>query len=489
MIEHVPILTFLAPFVAAICMPLAGHRDRGLCRPVAIAAVTVMLALSLIGLYTILEQGTVRYSFGGWAVPLGIEWVADPIAAMVLVAVSAIALLSLVYGGALEDRSLAGRTVPYYAILLLLLAGLAGASYAGDLFNIFVFLEVVALSGYALVAVPGGRALVAAFRYLMIGTLGATLYLLGVAYFYAATGALNISDLSQRLPGLLESKAVIGGLLFILIGLAIKMALAPLHGWLPDAYCNAPDAAVPILAGLVTKIALLVWARILFWVMSTASGGRDLDIFSLISSLGILAAVCGGLLALNQRELKRMFAYGGIAHIGLMMIGLGQANTTGLTGTLYYMLNDAVMQCGLFILAGILAVRFGARTLDDLDGASIRSPWVLGPFVVIAVGMVGFPPTGGFFGKWYILLGTLEAGAYVAAGAIILTTLLTLAYFAKVLAHLFRSREPETGPSPVEIAPSLRVSAVVPAVAVIALGIGSDPIIQVLLSLAGGLGQ
>ena len=355
-------------------------------------------------------------------------------------------------------------------------------------FNIFVFLEVVALAGYALVAVPGGRALVAAFRYLMIGTLGATLYLLGVAYFYAATGALNIADLSQRMPGLLQSKAVIGGLLFILIGLAIKMALAPLHGWLPDAYCNAPEAAVPVLAGLVTKISLLVWARILFWVMSTAAGGRDLDIFSLISSLGILAAVCGALLALNQRELKRMFAYGGIAHIGLMMIGLGQANTTGLTGTLYYMLNDAVMQCGLFMLAGILAVRFGARTLDDLDGAAIRSPWVLGPFLVIAVGMVGFPPTGGFFGKWYILLGTLEAGAYAAAGAIILTTLLTLAYFAKVLAHLFRSREPETGTDPVEIAPALRVSAAVPAVAVIALGIGSDPIIQVLLSLTGGLG-
>lgn len=488
MIEQVPILTFLAPFVAAICMPLVGHRDRGLCRPVAIAAVAVMLALSLVGLYAILGQGTVRYSFGGWAVPLGIEWVADPIAAMVLVAVSAIALLTLVYGGAIEDRSLAGRTVPYYAILLLLLAGLAGASYAGDLFNIFVFLEVVALSGYALVAVPGGRALVAAFRYLMIGTLGATLYLLGVAYFYAATGALNVADLSQRMPGLLESKAVIGGLLFILIGLAIKMALAPLHGWLPDAYCNAPEAAVPILAGLVTKIALLVWARILFWVMSTASGGQELDIFSLISSLGVLAAVCGALLALNQRELKRMFAYGGIAHIGLMMIGLGQANTTGLTGTLYYMLNDAVMQCGLFILAGILAVRFGARTLDDLDGTSIRSPWVLGPFLIIAVGMVGFPPTGGFFGKWYILLGTLEAGAYVAAGAIILTTLLTLAYFAKVLAHLFRSHEDQTGPSPIDIAPSLRFSAVAPAVAVLALGLGSDPIIQVLLSLTGGLG-
>ena len=488
MIEQLPILVFLAPFVASICMPVIGHRNRSLCRPVAIGAVGVMLALSLAGLYTILGQGPVRYSFGGWTAPLGIEWVADPIAAMVVVAVSALALLVLVYGGSIDDRPLGGRTTPFYAILLLLLAGLVGASYAGDLFNIFVFLEVVALSGYALVAVPGGRALVAAFRYLMIGTLGATLYLLGVAYFYAATGGLNIADLSQRMPGLLESKAVIGGLLFILIGLAIKMALAPLHGWLPDAYCNAPEAAVPILAGLVTKIALLVWARILFWVMSTAAGGRDLDIFSLISSLGILAAVCGALLALNQRELKRMFAYGGIAHIGLMMIGLGQANTTGLTGTLYYMLNDAVMQCGLFILAGILAQRFGTRTLDDLNGEPIRSPWVLGPFLVIAVGMVGFPPTGGFFGKWYILLGTLEAGAYWAAGAIILTTLLTLAYFAKVLAHLFRSREAEAGQGRVEIAPALRFGAAVPAVAVIALGIGSDPIIQVLLSLTGGLG-
>ena len=404
-------------------------------------------------------------------------------------ATSLLALVCVLYSSPFPTGPLEGRRVPYYTIVLLLVSGLAGVIYAGDLFNIFVFLEIVAISGYSLVAVPGGRALVSAFRYLIMGSLGASFYLLGVAYFYAATGTLNIADLAQRAPGLLESKAVIGGLIFMFIGLGIKMALMPLHAWLPDAYADAPDTASPILAALLTKVALLVWVRILFWVIGSGEAQQPVGIFTIVWALGGLASVGGAVLALSQTDLKRMFAYGGIAHVGLVLIGVGQGSHTGLTGGLFYLLNDAVMQCALFILAGVLVHQYAARTLDDLDLVNVGSPWVLGAFVVVALSMIGLPPTGGFFGKWYIVLSAVESRNYFALAAIIVTTLLTLAYFVRIWQRLFRAaRKPPQAPD-ADTPLSFRAGIAALAAAIMGLGLWSDRIVNVLLDATRGLGR
>lgn len=487
MIEQLPALVFAVPLTTAICMPVAGHVRKSVCRPLALASASAMAVLSVASLWAVVSHGSVRYSFSGWAPPIGIEWLADPVAAVMAAGVSVLGVLCLLYGGAVGDRTHDRHPVPYYTMVLLLLAGLSGAVYAGDLFNIFVFLEVVSLSAYALVAVQGGRALVSAFRYLLMGTLGTAFYLLGVGYFYAATGALNIADLAQQVPGLLGSKAVMAGLIFMLVGLAIKMALMPLHGWLPDAYGDGPTAAVPLLAGLVTKVALLIWVRILFWVMAAGESQGTAGIFMLVSSLGMLASVAGACIALRQRNLKRMFAYGGISHIGLVMIGIGQANQTGLTGAVYYLLNDAVMQCALFALAGLAVHRYGVRTLDDAGRAAIRSPWVMGTFVVAALGMVGLPPTGGFFGKLRILLAALEAGNPLAAGAVIVTTLVTLGYFARLLERLVRGGSGEPEPERAKMPWTLRAAMAALAAAMLALGIWNDPILEALTTATGGL--
>lgn len=495
MTHHLPALVFLIPFCAAICLPLAAMRDERRSRPIALGALCVTASAALASLWSVLTTEETRYSFGGWAPPIGIEWVADDVASIMAVVVSLLAVVCVLYSApfhGVHKGPLEGRMVPHYAIILLLVSGLIGVIYAGDLFNLFVFLEIVALSGYALVAVPGGRALVSAFRYLLMGALGASFYLLGVAYFYAATGTLNIADLAQRIPGLLESKAVIGGLIFMFIGLGIKMALVPLHAWLPDAYADADDSSAPILAALLTKVALLGWVRILFWVVGAGEGAQPAHVFALVWSLGVLGAVGGAFLALSQTNLRRMFAYGGIAHIGLVLIGVGQASHTGLTGGLFYLVNDAVMQCTLFILAGVVAHQYGVRTLDDLARAHVRSPWILGAFVIVGVSMIGLPPTGGFFGKWYIVLSVVEAGNYVALGAIIITTLLTLAYFVRLLERLFRgAREPGAKESVEESSPlpaAFRIGIAAPAVAIIGLGLFSDRIVNVLLNATSGLG-
>ncbi len=485
---HLPVLLFLLPLLTALVLPMIGLAHREWCRPMALAAVSGMIGLAVANFVVVLKHGAIRYSFSGWAAPIGIEWVDDGLASLVMVAIAFLSWLALIHAGPTTPPSLGGRVVPYYTLILLLIAALTGIVFAADLFNVFVFLEVAALSGYALVGVAGGKALVFAFRYLMLGTLGSALYLLGVSYFYAATGTLNMMDLAERVPSLITSKAIVGGLIFMFLGLGIKMALMPLHGWLPDAYTHAPDSVSPFLASLVTKVAVLAWIRIMFWVVGPAAEIEHVPVLILLEELGAIAAVAGALLALAQSDIKRMFAYGGISHIGLILIGVSLGNSTGFAGGVFYLINDMVMQAALFFLAGVVIVRYGVRRLEDLGRLRGQDPWLTGAFIVMAMAMVGFPPTGGFFGKWYIILGAIEARNYLAVGAVIITTLLTLAYFFRIFDRLFRD-EGEGRPLSVEPMPlSFKVSVGTVSAAVILLGVGSDPIIRFLRTVAAPTG-
>lgn len=497
MSDHLPVIIFLIPFLTAICLPMVCHGRRRLSGFVALAATCVMCLAAGFNLYDVLLHGETRYAFGGWpistslpAFPLGIEWVNDQLAAAMLVTLSGVASICLLFGRTHMPDSLGGRVVLYYTLVLILLAGLAGIVLAGDIFNVFVFMEVVALSAYALVGLGGGRALVASFRYLILGTLGSSFYLLGVVFFYAATGTLNMGDLADQLrvnPELMTSKAVIGGSTFLFIGLGIKMALFPLHGWLPGAYSRAPNAVSPLLAGLMTKVSLYAWVRIMFWVLGAGAEIGHVHLLALLGGLGTVAAVAGALLALAQQNVKRMFAYGGISHVGLILIGVSQGNQTGFAGGMYYMINDAVMQAGAFFIAGAAVSLHGAHTVKDLVRVR-KSPWLIGPLIVLAMSMIGVPPTGGFFGKWQILLSALEAGNYLAVGSIVVATLLTMAYFQRLFISIFGDSDLRKKPSEsdaeqasgsvrAEASLSLRVSLGMTSAAIIVLGLLADPMI------------
>jgi multicomponent Na+:H+ antiporter subunit D len=444
-----------------------------------------MVILAVINLRVVLTEGSIEYAFGGWTAPVGIAWLDDPLAAIMALTMSVVSLLSLVYGRVVVPPKL-GKRVPYYALILLFISALIGIVFAADLFNVFVFLEVAALTGYALVGAGGGKALVYAFRYLLLGSLGATLYLLGVSYLYAATGTLNMADLATRLPELITSTAVVGGLIFVFLGLSIKMALIPLHGWLPGAYANAPSAVAPLLASTVTKVALVAWVRIEYSLIAPGVEVSHVAVLVLLEDIGVLAALIGGALALVQTDIKRMFAYGGISHIGLILVGVSLGNSTALAGGLFYLINDALMQATLFMIAGAALYYHGANSLDDLKDVSNRSPWLTGALVVVAVSMVGLPPTGGFFGKWNIVLGALEAQHYLAVFAVLGSTLLTLGYFLRLFSCWFH--QPVTiETEQTQIAVPLRVTLGIASVAMLVLGFMSDSIVGVLLdSLSNG---
>lgn len=496
MAQHLPAMLFCIPLLTAISMPMIGLRHRGWCRPMALAAVWAMSVTAVVNLAVVLTYGEIRYAFGGWAPPVGIEWVADGLASVMMVAVSLIASICLIYGGTVSPGASAcgsavptgGRVVHYYTLILLLLSGLTGTVFAGDLFNVFVFLEVITLAVSALIGMAGGKALVYAFRYLIMASLGSTFYLLGVSFFYAATGTLNMADLAERLPALLDSKAVIGGLVFMFIGLGIKMALMPFHGWLPDAYSLAPDSVSPLLSALVTKVSLLAWARILYWAVGVGGELETTQILCLVWVSGAIASVVGASLALTQRDLKRMFAYGGISHIGLILIGVGQGNQTGLAGAMFYLINDAVMQATLFVVAGAAIHQYGIQTMKELGRLRGQAPWMVGALIIVGMSMIGIPPTGGFFGKWYIILSALRSGNYLAVAAVLVSTLLTLAYCIRLWVCAFGGDPTSSNEQRVEAPIGLRVCVGTLSLSIIALGFCSDHIVKILLDSMTSLG-
>ncbi|MDH4359463.1 MAG: proton-conducting transporter membrane subunit [Nitrospirota bacterium] len=484
MTRHLPAIIFLLPLSLAICLPLIGIKHREWCRPMAFAVIAGMVLVSIANLVGVLQTGTIHYAFGGWAAPIGIEWVADGLASVMIVALSLLALICVIFISSVLFPNLGSRIVPFYTLVLLLVGSLVGMIFAGDLFNLFVFLEVSALCAYALVGLAGGKALVAGFRYLILGTFGASLYLLGVGYLYAETGTLNMADLAERIPLLVTSKAIAVGVLFMFIGLGIKMALVPLHGWLPDAYTYAPDRVTPLLASLVTKVALYGWIRIMFWVLGAQAVIYQIPILFLVGVLGAMAALIGAFLALSQKEIKRMFAYGGLSHIGLILVGMSLGNQTGFAGGVFYLLNDAVMQAGLFFWAGAIIHLYGVRTIEDLVRLRGGPGWMSAALVVMAMSMIGIPPTGGFFGKWYIILGAVEAQNYLAIAAVLIATLLTLAYFLKLFERVFRDRSAQQPPLMREVPLAVRISLGATSVAIIVLGLMSDHIVNFLLKTA-----
>lgn len=480
MSNQLPILIFLVPFFMGVSMPILTARRRSLCPNLTLGAVLTMVVLAIANLYFVLTKGPVEYALGGWTAPLGIAWLNDSIAAIVVLTVSVVAILSLIYGRLVVTSDLE-KSVPYYTLILVMISGLVGIVFAADLFNVFVFLEVAALTGYALVGAGGGKAKVYAFRYLLLGSFGATLYLLGLGHIYVATGTLNMADLAERLPELMTSTAVVGGLIYMFLGLSIKMALIPLHSWLPDAYANAPSAVTPLLASTVTKVSLVAWVRIEYSLIAPNVEISHVPVLVLLEELGVIAALIGGALALIQTDLRRMFAYGGISHIGLILIGVSLGNDTGFAGGMFYLVNDAVMQAALFMIAGAILYYHKAITLDDIRGVGHHtSPWLTGSLIVVAVAMVGLPPTGGFFGKWNIILGALEAQHYYAVFAVIASTLLTFGYFLKIFAAWFHQTE-FTEPKSLVVSGGLRFSLGAISVSMIALGFMSDWVVQFIL--------
>ncbi len=398
----------------------------------ALTALFCCLLLSIGILDLVIASGVIHYRLGGWLPPWGIEYYVDTLNAIMLVLVSFLSFLTAVFSRKSVEIEIPEKGALFWALYLLLMTGLLGIIVTGDLFNLFVLLEVASLSGYVLIAVGEKRSLFASFRYVIIGTMGASFYLLGVGYLYITTGSLNMVDLSLLLPKLYTSKVVLAGFIFILIGLGIKTALFPLHGWLPDAYTYAPTAVSAAVAPLMTKVMAYAILRIMFTVFKAEFPVTVIEVTDVMVWTGTLAMLVGGVMALSQSDFKRMLAYVIVAEIGYIIGGIGVANATALKGAVFHIINDAVMMACLFMVAGLIVYKTKGHRIDNFIGFFRVMPVTAVVFTVGALAVIGVPPTCGFFSKWYLLLGGIEDHQWFFVAALLICTLINVALFFRI---------------------------------------------------------
>lgn len=439
MIEaNLPLLVPLTFLIPALLIPLIGLRVPGAAYPLALATVAASIPIAGFGLFRVIAGGPVSYTLGGWEAPIGIEFVLDPLASFLTLLVTVVSCLVLIHARHVVSVEHPDKRVPYYSLVLLLLAGFCGIMATGDLFNLYVFLEISSLAGYGLVAIGDKRSPVAAYRYLILGSVGTGFYLLGTGFIYVMSGSLNMADVARILPHILDQPPVLAGLILMVTGIGLKTALFPLHFWLPDAYSSAPSSSSALLAPLGTKVGAYVLIRILFFVFDPGALEQRVPITSVIAWLSVGGVLYGSLMALAQHELKRMLAYSSVAQIGYIGLGLGMATPLGFVGAVLHILNHALMKAALFLVAGNLRVQLGHSNIAAMDHRLSRQmPWSMAALVVGALSMIGLPPTAGFFSKWYLVLGGIQGSHWVFVAVILLGGLLNTLYFFRVIERVY----------------------------------------------------
>lgn len=428
-----PILIIVVPLISAFLIIVAGSFRKSLCYPLMVTSLSMVALSSLAILSDVLSHGILHYRLGNWAPPWGIEYVIDHLNAFVSVIVSIISLLIGISSKRMVEKEFPEKAVYFYCLFLLQVTGLLGMVVTGDVFNLYVFLEIASIAGYALIAIGEDGAPFASFNYMIYGTIGACFYLLGVGYLYIVTGSLNMTDISRLLPGLSSSKVVFMAFAFFMVGVAIKMALFPLHVWLPDAYTYAPSAVSSLVAPLTTKVGAYVMIRIMLTIFPPAFFIETIPAALILRWVAGFAILFGCILALAQTDLKRMLGYVLIAEIGYIALGIGFGNRNGLTGAILHILNDGLMMACLFLIVGAITYKGWSRKIDQFTGLHRRMPLTMAAFVISGLSVVGIPPTCGFFSKWYLVLGAIDSKQWLFVAVLLASSLFNAILFFRVI--------------------------------------------------------
>ncbi len=491
--HHAPVLVVLLPLAAALVIPIVALRRPSVAHLIATVFALATAAVSVIALITVVRDGPIHYFVGGWtAVPtgppsdltevvFGIELVIDRVSGFFASVVATMAASTLAWSRLPVGHELPGREGAFYSVACLVLVGLMGMLVTADIFNFYVFLEVSSLSGYALVAAKGGRAAAAAFRYLILGTVGASLYLLGVGYLYVSTGVLNMGLLSEVLHQGSMSPVAIA---FIVIGLAVKIGLFPFHSWLPDAYADSAVASGGFLAPIMTKVMVYGLLRFLYTILGDGDftdGDGALGPAALgpiLTWAGAIAVIAGSVVACIRNDFRRLLAWSSIAQLGYIVLGIGLDHPLALAGAILHVMNHALMKGALFYVAGAQLVAGGGRSIDDLRGLGGRLPATTTCLVIAGMSMIGVPPLGGFFSKWYLLRGALEQGRYGIAVVLLVGSVLAAIYVFRIIERAcFGCRDDEATDEP----PSMLLPLGLVTLGVIAGGLLSKTVVEVVL--------
>jgi multicomponent Na+:H+ antiporter subunit D len=490
MSQHYSALLVIVPLLAAFVISIAGWINKRLCFPIAVLALAVAVYSSVGLLLVVLHDGAVQYRLGGWPPPWGIAYHVDHLNGLVLVVVSVVAFLNLVATQKSIEEGFPQKIGAFYTLYILFVTGLLGMVVTGDAFNLYVLLEIASLTGYALIAMGEDRAPLASLNYVYMGTIGACFYLLGIGYLYIVTGSLNMADIAMILPSIYQSKAVLAAFVICIVGIWLKMAFFPLHAWLPNAYTYAPSAVSSLIAPLMTKVMIYVMIRIVMSVFTPAYAFEILGVSNAIVWLAVIAIVMGAILALAERNVKKMLTYVVISEVGYMVGGVWLGNRMGMTGAILHIVNDALMTLCLFLVAGNIVYKVKGYAFDDLKGLFRKMPYTMGAFVVGALSIIGVPPTCGFFSKWYLITGAIQAGHYGFMAALIFSSLINVILFFRIIEiGYYETTADNHGhshhPEPMDEAPfSMVIPLLVVAVGLVVVGVYTKEIVTRIIEFA-----
>ena len=433
--QQLPALQIVIPLIGAV---LAAFLRRGATAWALATFVTwLMPIIAATLLVRVGSTGPISYHLGGWAPPWGIEYRVDAFSGFMLLLVSSISAVMMPFARRSVAFEIDGdKQAWFYSMYLLCLTGLLGICITGDAFNAFVFLEVSSLSTYVLIALgKDRRALLASYQYLIMGTIGATFYVIGVGLIYLVTGSLNMVDIASRLgPAAVDQfRPVVAALAFLTVGISLKLALFPLHAWLPNAYAYAPSFASAFLASTATKVAVYLLVRIVFSIFGLSISLEMARIGGVLMLLSLAAMFVASLMAIYEQNLKRMLAYSSVAQIGYVTFGLSLANQSGLTGSIVHLFNHAIMKGALFMALGAIVYRTGTVKLADLGGIGRRMPLTCVAFVIAGLGIIGTPGTAGFISKWYLAAGALDKGQWPLVFLLVASSLIAVVYIGRVV--------------------------------------------------------
>jgi multicomponent Na+:H+ antiporter subunit D len=405
-------------------------------------------------LQQVMTSGTIIYEMGGWSEPWGIEYRIDSLNAYLLLIITSISTVVLLAAHTSIKKEISEHQhTLFYVLYLLSLAGMLGIVSTGDAFNVFVFLEISSLSAYALIALGNDRrALWASYQYLIMGTIGATFILIGIGLIYQMTGTLNMKDLSRLLPEVEQTRTVFTAFAFIIVGVCLKIALFPLHRWLPNAYAYAPSIVTAFLAATSTKVAIYLLIRFTFSIFDISFSFTHVPLQTIFLILGLLGIFAASTTAIFQKNVKLLFAYSSVAQIGYMIVGFSIGTTTGLMATLLHMFNHALMKSALFLALGAVMYRIGSVQMSQFHGLGRQMPFTMAAIVVGGLSLIGVPLTVGFVSKWYLVLAALENGWWPVAVLILLGSLLAIVYVWRIVEAAYFN-EPPVGRESVEEAP------------------------------------
>lgn len=440
--QHLIILMVAVPLIAApICVLLHHPRVVWLFSTI-VAAVTFAITVALA--VKVFNEGPISYALGDWKPPIGIEYLADPLSVFMCLIVAGGGLGVMLYARQSVEHEVENKRIYlFYTMYLLCLCGLLGIPITGDAFNLFVFLEISSLSSYVLISLgEDRRALTAAFQYLIMGTIGATFILLGVGLLYMITGTLNMADLAQRLAGLESQRTMLVAFAFITVGASLKLALFPLHLWLPNAYAYAPSMVTAFLAATATKVSVYILVRFFFTIFGLKFSFEALDVGWILLPLSLVAIYVASTVAVFQNNVKRLLAYSSVAQVGYMVLGISFASVTGLTAGIVHLWNHALIKGGMFLALGCIFYRIGSVKIDDMAGLGRQMPVTMAAFVIGGLGLIGVPMTAGFISKWYLVLAAIEKDWWIVAVLMLLSSLIAIAYVWRVVeAAYFRPFE------------------------------------------------